>query len=259
VALAAASLSLDVAPPPFEIAVEDAADPWSRADGSGFANDMVRNAFRASGFDVAFRVVPYARCKNMVLSGAVVACFSMSPEPDLRDRVTFPAVPLFECYTTLVQNPARPLGAARLDALPRGTVIGAVLGYEYPREVDEARRAGRIMIETSPSEETLLRKLAARRIAGALINVNASKPLEFIAARARVANGYEAAGRVGTLSSYLGFSRAHPRGAEAVRAYEEGMRRIASNGAAAGVVRDWTDSSRVTIRAFLDSLRKQPP
>ena len=40
--------------PPLEVAVEDAADVWSRADGTGYANDIVRAAFRAGGIEPRF-------------------------------------------------------------------------------------------------------------------------------------------------------------------------------------------------------------
>src|SRR5882672_3584311 len=58
------------------IAVEDDAAPWSLADGTGYANDVVVAAFRAVGVDVQLRVMPYARCKRMAISGDVVACLS---------------------------------------------------------------------------------------------------------------------------------------------------------------------------------------
>src|SRR6185369_12478061 len=48
---------------PLPIAVEDDAGPWSQHDGTGFANDVVRAAFKATGVEVELLVVPYARCK----------------------------------------------------------------------------------------------------------------------------------------------------------------------------------------------------
>ena len=75
---------VDVAWParePLEIHVENAADPFSRPDGTGYANDVVRAAFESVGVRVKFTVVPYARCKYKVLSGAAAVCVSMSWDP----------------------------------------------------------------------------------------------------------------------------------------------------------------------------------
>jgi hypothetical protein len=51
------------------IMVEDAAAPWSRSDGTGYANDVVVAAFKEMGVEIQLRVVPYSRCKYLVLSG----------------------------------------------------------------------------------------------------------------------------------------------------------------------------------------------
>src|SRR5258706_291920 len=61
-----------------DIAVEDKADLWSRRDGTGYANDIVRAAFAAAGVEARLHVLPYARCKRIVSDATVVACLSMS-------------------------------------------------------------------------------------------------------------------------------------------------------------------------------------
>jgi ABC-type amino acid transport substrate-binding protein len=244
-------------PPPLEIAVEDAAALWSRPDGTGFANDVVRAAFKASGVDVNFRVVPYARCKRMLVDGAVVACFSMSMHPDLTASVVFPAMPIFTCYTDLVQNPVHPLSAAHLRDLPRGTAVGSVLGYEYPEPILKAVKDGAIVLDESQSEESLLRKLAAGRIAAALVNVNESKSLAYLNAIARTPSAAVRVERIGVLQSYLGFSKRHANAKSAMQKYEEGMRRIASNGVLSGLARQWGDSAAAGIRAAQSSTGRQ--
>src|SRR3954464_11679837 len=74
VALCSAPLSAQTRPDTIEVGVEDAAAPWSQADGTGFANDVARAAFAASGIVIRQRVLPYARCKSLVVSGSLVAC-----------------------------------------------------------------------------------------------------------------------------------------------------------------------------------------
>lgn len=232
-----------------QVAVEDAADPWSRADGTGFANDVVREAFQAAGVQVRFLVVPYARCRSMAIEGAVAACFSMSAAPDQKGTVRFPSQALFQCFTELLQNPSWPLKSGRLHDLPRGTVVGTVIGYEYPPEVRRAAATGAIRLEESASETILLRKLAAHRLSAALVNLNESKPLDYVRALAGVTSGVGDAGRVGTLSSYIGFSVRHPRGAWALEKFDRGMRRLSASGALVRLRRRWADSSAATVRA----------
>src|SRR4029077_8978886 len=80
---------------PLVIAAEDDAAPWSQRDGTGFANDVVRAAFKAVGVEVDFSVVPYARGKDMALKGKVAACFSMTWVPELTGKIVFAEKPLF--------------------------------------------------------------------------------------------------------------------------------------------------------------------
>jgi hypothetical protein len=234
-----------VAPAELTIAVEDASDPWSRADGTGYANDVVTAAFAAAGIRVKQLVVPYARCRAMVMEGAVVACFSMSRAPDLGARVRFPSMPLFVCQSVLVHNVKRPLPATQLRDLPRGTTVGVVLGYEYPAQVEQARLRG-IELQRVTSETLLLRMVATGRVQSAIVNINDSKPLALLMALAGVADGVAVVTGIGELDSYLGFSAQHPQGAMAMQQYESGMRTIRRNGMLARIERAWADSSRVS-------------
>ncbi|MBC8086541.1 MAG: ABC transporter substrate-binding protein [Phycisphaerae bacterium] len=230
------------------VAIEDAADLWSRVDGTGFANDVVIAAFRAAHVPIRLTVVPYARCKQLVLEGAVVACASMSRDRTSSSMVRFPSVPLFVCYTELLENSAKPLNSTKLSALARGTRVGVVLGYEYPAALDTALRAGNISVERAPSELILMRKLAAGRVDAALMNLNDIKSLAYISAATGLTAKMLSRGRVGTLESYLGFSLRHPQSAGAMSAFEAGMRTIRANGELAAISGKWTDTSFAVIR-----------
>jgi polar amino acid transport system substrate-binding protein len=250
VAVSSRILAAQTPAPTIEIAAEDAADLWSRPDGRGFANEVVRAAFHAAGAEVNFRVVPYARCKHLVIAGSVVACFSMSRDPALNGSVIFPSVPIFTCYADLVENPAHPVRrVAQLSELPRGTIVGTVLGYEYPAAVQQAVKSGAVVLDEAPTEEMLLRKLAAGRLPLAILNVNESKSLAYVSALAHLAAPPVPVNRVGTLESYLGFSAKHPGAKQAMHLYEDGMRKIAGNGVLAAITRRWTDSSLAIVRA----------
>src|SRR5262245_14943835 len=83
------------------IGAEDDAAPWSYADGTGYANDVVRLAFGSSGWKGRVKVMPYARCKALVLSGDLAACFSMSRTTELEARLLFPHESLFQARNLL--------------------------------------------------------------------------------------------------------------------------------------------------------------
>lgn len=232
----------------FPIAIEDAADLWSRADGTGFANELITAAFRAAGTPMRLSVMPYARCKQLVLEGSMAACASMSRDRTSSPMVRFPAMPLFVCYTELLENSDHPLPTGKLADLPRGTRVGIVLGYEYPAAVDSALRSGRIVLEASPSEEILIRKLAAGRVDAALMNLNEVKSLPYVIALAAPNAKIVSRGRVGELESFLGFSTRHPQSASVMLQFESGMRSIRASGELAAIIRRWTDTARVVMR-----------
>ena len=60
------------------LGVEDDAGPWSYANGSGYANDLVKAAYAAAGWQVTLQVLPYARCKALAMAGKLAGCFSAS-------------------------------------------------------------------------------------------------------------------------------------------------------------------------------------
>lgn len=236
-ALLAATQSPSHAAPPIVIAVEDAAAPWSRADGTGFANDVVREAFAATGMPVRLSVVPYARCKRMVVAGEVAGCFSMSREPALDATVALSADPLFTLDVLLVSRGA---------PLPPHARVGIVLGYEYPDTVRALARHGDAL-EIVPSEEIGVRKVAEGRLDAAIVNANVIKPVAFVAARAGVPGRVQPLARLGGMPAFVGFSRAHPDGPRARAAFDDGMRRLRASGRLRALERAWLD--RVTASA----------
>lgn len=169
---------------PLLIAVEDDAPPWSRRDGTGFANDLVRASFEAVGVEVNLSVVPYARGKDMAIKGKAVACFSMSWTPDLDRKIVFADKPLFLCYADYFTSGTSRVKAEQESDLSTGTVVGIVRGYEYPPSTESLKKKGVLVFEVSESEELNLKKLSRGRIDAALVNCNEMKPAELLLARA---------------------------------------------------------------------------
>lgn len=240
-----ATFALVVAVPPhgatretIDVGVEDAAAPWSQADGTGYANDLVRAAFDAVDVDVRFHVLPYTRCKQQVLNGELVACVSMSPAPELRGKVRFSARPLFVFTCRFFENPRRPL-PRRIEDFPRGMRVGTVLGYEYPPEM-LARLARRgAVLEPTPTEETNLRKLAAGRIDAAVVNSDAVKSSDWVAERAGVRGRVRAVFSIGSMPAYVGFSLSHRHDRELADRFDVGYARIIASGEHARIQHRW--------------------
>jgi polar amino acid transport system substrate-binding protein len=228
-----------------DVGVEDAAAPWSQRDGTGYANDVVRAAFDAVDVDVRLHVLPYARCKQSVVKGELVACLSMSPAPELRGVVRFSAKPLFVFACDFFENPARPL-PRRIEDFPLGTRVGTVLGYEYPPEIlDRLRRRGAIL-EPAQAEQINLRKLAAGRLDAAVVNRDAVKSPEWVAGRAGVSGRVRSVFGVGAMPAYIGFSLARRDGAALAARFDAGFDRIIASGERDRIQRRWV--ARTTSR-----------
>lgn len=222
-----------------DIGVEDAAAPWSQADGTGYANDVVRAAFDAAGIDVRMHVLPYARCKQRVINGDLVACVSMSPAPELTGVVRFSARPLFVFTCGFFERPGHPL-ARRIKDIAPGTRIGVVLGYEYPPELLANLTRRGAVLDVAPTEEINLRKLAAGRLDAATVNVDRVKSASFVVEKAGVSGKVRPVFQVGGMPAYIGFSLARADGAVFARRFDAGYDAIIASGLRDRIQRDWT-------------------
>jgi len=222
---------------PLEIMVEDAASPWSNADGSGYANDVVKAAFNAAGVIVKLDVVPYARCKAMAVAGKVAGCFSMSWEPTLQGLIVFADQPIFTAHARFYHNTARPLAVTRQEDIASGTVIGIVNGYEYPQSLDALRKKG-VLFDASDSETILLKKLANGRLDLAILMLDGLKTDVALMTEAGV-NNVSFAFPSGEMASFVGFSAHHPSGDYARSKFNEGYAQIERNGTLNSIKSNW--------------------
>ena len=225
------------AKPILTVLVEDAAGPWSRPDGSGMANDLVKAAYAAAGTEVRLEVVPYARCKALVTNGAAAACFSMSAAPEFERVVRLANQPLFRVYPRFYQR----AGAARKfrDAagIPRGTRLGVVNGYEYPAQVTRLAERG-VRLEVARSDVVNLKKLASGRLDMALIMTDDLKTGAMLIRQAG-ASGLAFAFESAPMGSFIGFSTSHRQGPEALRLFNQGYERITRDGVKRGIEKTW--------------------
>lgn len=223
-----------------EIYVENAADPFSRPDGTGYANDVVRAAFEAVGVPIRFHVSPYARCKYMALSGEAAACVSMSWDPSFEGRIRFADTPLITVTPVYYENLSRPLAARSEAELGKGIVIGTVRGYEYPESAMKAKARG-VVFEENSSEQGNLEKLALGRLDAVMVMSN---PLTGHSHWARDAH-VDRLVRIAFTSEtseygYFGASTKHPDGLTALKEYNEGIRIITANGRLDQIRVKWT-------------------
>jgi ABC-type amino acid transport substrate-binding protein len=223
-----------------EILVENAADPFSRADGTGYANDLVKAAFAAAGVPVTLAVVPYVRCKTKVLDGSAAACVSMSWAPAFEGHVKFSDEHLIEVHPVYFELTARPLVARSEAELGAGVRIGIIRGYEYPDSAMAVRTRGAIFDEGA-SEIANLKKLVAGRLDAAMVMDNQLTGTAHWLTEAGVSGLVrEAFKSASSEVGYLGVSTSHPRGLSALEQFNRGMKIIRSDGTYDQITRKWS-------------------
>ncbi|MBT3255632.1 MAG: transporter substrate-binding domain-containing protein [Deltaproteobacteria bacterium] len=222
-----------------KIYVENDAAPWSKTDGTGYANDLVKAIYDAVDVDVDFEVVPYARCKKHTETGEAVGCFNMAKIPDVENIITFPESPLFFAYISYFHNIENPLSASKAEDVKKGTIVGTVIGYEYDDMFYKLEKEGQITVEETRSEEMNIKKLGTGRLDAVILWNNETKPADFIIEKAGMAGKVALAFHSTKLELHMGFSKAHPKGELALQKYNEGIKRIQSNGVYDQITQDW--------------------
>lgn len=239
-ALACAWSQVPPAAPSITIGAEDDAAPWSYADGTGYVNDLVRAAFRASGWVVHYSVLPYARCKRMAQYGELAGCFSASKTPDTEKELQFPATPVFAAGNRLLALADSPLqGCTRAQWGSNPVAVALVHDYEYLPAVDALRTSAGVRVENPLSEASALRMLRAKRIDFALITTDAIKRIDYVAKLAGVQPDFKEVCNYGELPAYLAFSRKHPQARAALQAFDQGMAELKRTGALARLQKEW--------------------
>lgn len=226
-----------------KIMVEDDAAPWSQADGSGAANDIVQTAFAAAGVEITLQTVPYARCKRMVVTGQIAACFGMSPDASLGDKVMLPDYPLYRNYSQYFHNPQHPLQAKSAEEIKPGAVVGIVSGYEYPPSVYELAQRG-VILEAAGSETANLKKLAAGRLDATIAQLDEFKSVDFLTREAQVEGKVKPLFRSPEQKTYIGFSTLHPQGLWARNRFNEGFAKIRRDHSLQAIIDKWTARQR---------------
>lgn len=219
---------------PAPVMAENASEPFSRADGSGYANDLVRAAFQAVHVQVRIDVVPYARCKQFLLRAKIPACFSMSSSPELPAQIRFSERPLFEVSADVYQPAATSTPYRDFAAIPAGARVGLINGYEYPDAVNRLKARG-VRLEYNSSEDGNLKMLARGRLDAIIVMTSDfdrhSGRLDKTAMRLSFHGG--------TLQSFIAFNTAMPQGADLKRSFDIGHAAITTSGEKARIFARW--------------------
>jgi ABC-type amino acid transport substrate-binding protein len=222
-----------------KIMAEDAAEPFSRADGTGYANDVVRAAFHAAGVEIQFDVVPYARCKKDVEDGKVAACFSMSWYMGVEDAVAFSDIPVIQVYADVFLNRNSPSRFARIADIGKGAMVGIVNQYEYPDAIYGLRRQGAVL-QLAPNDGANLQMLARGRLDAAIVMTNDLVPTMQKALDSGVGSQVAYAFRAGVEKGYVGFSKKNAGGELARQQFNTGYKKIIADGTVETIRRKWT-------------------
>ena len=233
-----AALPLDCFAAGLEIMAEDASEPFSRADGTGYANDVVKAAFHAAGVEVKLDVVPYARCKRSLMEGKVAACFGMSWLTEFADIIVFSELPIFEVNADVFVRKDARLKIRRIDDFSHGSVLGIVNEYEYPESISGLQSKG-VVLERGINELANLKMLARGRLDAAVVMTSAFERQLQRAIDAGVEPTVTFAFRSGTMKAYVGFSLKHPEGEQARLKFNEGYRSIIADGTRDNIRKQW--------------------
>ncbi|HET8871948.1 MAG TPA: transporter substrate-binding domain-containing protein [Aquabacterium sp.] len=224
---------------PVVLGAEDDAAPWSYADGTGYVNDLVRQAFAEMGERVEFKVMPYARCKALTIRGELAGCFSASQVPELAHKLVYSQTPVFEARNLLVTLSRAPWSGCDSTRWPRPPRVGTVRAYEYTPQLEQALKGPTMIRHEADSEISNLRKLAAGRIDALVITVDDVKRLKLLQTLAQTHADIKTVCDYGVQPAYVAFSRAHPQGLSAQRSFDQGVARLRARKVFAHLQEEW--------------------
>jgi len=127
----------------------------------GIMFDLAQALAQQAQLPVEFVVLPRKRISAAVEAGDIdVRCYLSPKFVESPDRYVWSSG-LFE-ISDVVFGAAQTPEPQNLDALPPGSAISAVIGYVYP-SLDSYFSRGRLKRDDSTEQETVLRKVSARR------------------------------------------------------------------------------------------------
>jgi len=198
--------------------------PYSNHDGTGMANEIVRDAYKAVDIDVRFQVGPYNRLLKMVRDGEILGAFNVPKESSNEKEYISEKTPLFTALSAYYHNVERPLSATRKEELVNGEKVGVVFDYGYGVFFSNNDRVTKIEVR---SDLLNLRKLAKGRIDTTILyDKTAQKLIKENGLTGKIVKAFDSE----TAQIYVAFSKAFPKAQYYADKLDEGLAIIKANG-----------------------------
>ena len=204
--------------------------PWAGQElpGQGVINQLVTAAFASQGLKVHYAHLPWKRALEETRRGNFAASSFWLPGPDQREFLHL-SDPLIDTRTVFFQRAEDPPVHWEQIADLAPYRIGATIGFTYTAEFNQAVDQGQIRVLFVPDERQNLKLLFGGRIdlfaASEVTGLQMASELDFERDRLRVVQPPLIQSPV-----YLLFSTEHPRGAQLMARFNEGLRQIRANG-----------------------------
>lgn len=137
----------------------------------GASARIVRAAFAAAEVDLSVEFFPWNRAVMLARNSPHVIGYFPEYYSFMIDREFILSERMGESPLVFIENPARPVSWDTLADLA-GVSIGTVSGYVNTDEFDRMAAAGLLTVEAVANDETNIRKVAAGRVALAVIDAN---------------------------------------------------------------------------------------
>ena len=221
------------------IGAEDDWSPYSSAVNGippGFAVEVERSAWAASGLDVELVPLPYARCMKEVDRGDLAGCFDTLRDPVLESKYRWHQQPLFQARIAIYGRVLEPGVVPKIVGIEmlRGKRIGTTHGYDYGVAFDGDHS---MLRDEAPSDLSSLRKLAAGRVDYVLVYDRVANAI----AKAHPALGkaYSMQGVLVEPSIYISFSPKYPAIDRIIKMFDEGLAKVRKSGEYARIEARW--------------------
>ncbi len=198
--------------------------PYSSDDGTGMANEIVLDAYKAVDIDVKFKVGPYNRLLKMVRNGEILGVFNVPKESSNENEYSFGKTPLFIALSAYYYNVEEPLSATRKEELVNGEKVGVVFEYGYGEFFSNNDRIVKIEVR---SDLLNLRKLGKGRIDATIFyDKTAQKLIKENGLTGKIIKAFDSE----TAEIYVAFSKIFPKAQYYADKLDEGLAIIKANG-----------------------------
>lgn len=190
-----------------EIGAENDWIPYSKADGTGMANDIVKAAYASVGINVKLVIQPYTRLLKLVEAGELLGAFNVPKDTEITSRFLLGKEALYIAHSDYYQNTHKPLGAKNRNEL-HNAHIAVVSNYGYGNHYLQSVATKQIIPVTTHAETLNLKMLAAGRVDGTILY---SKTANILLKQLNLTGQIERAFENESIPIYLAFSRKSPR------------------------------------------------